>query len=105
MSTALEDSEDVSWITGHSLGGAAATFYKMVIDSPNAELVTFGAMPTYPTSASTATFYDWNGEGGVAPGEIPDKENYEGIRYFHKFDPATSYYFQMMSAKHQVETP
>merc|ERR550514_1046729 len=40
--------EDVSWITGHSLGGAAATLYSMVIDKGRqpSRLVTFGAVAT-----------------------------------------------------------
>merc|ERR1711871_1033727 len=55
--------EDVSWITGHSLGGAAATFYKMVVDTPDSEikptLVTFGALPTALISTDGASQINW----------------------------------------------
>jgi hypothetical protein len=97
-----EIDEDVTWITGHSLGGAAATLYKLVIDSPLAELVTFGAIPTKPIWTDNAKYFKW--PDSTDPEEAaPRTDSIEGTRYFHKFDPATSYYMHMMTQKHEVK--
>merc|ERR1711988_718681 len=75
--------EDVSWITGHSLGGAAATIYKMLIDSPSAELVTFGALPTLPLNTDGAKYFKW--PDSTDSGKPAARGLVDGTRYFHKF--------------------
>merc|ERR1712091_763823 len=80
--------EDISWITGHSLGGAAASLYKMVADvnsvSTIPTLVTFGALPTAPRSPSEAICFNWSKEDNCKSTPTSSVSEVEGFRYFHK---------------------
>jgi len=110
--------EDVSWVTGHSLGGAAATLYQMVVDSTitgkKPTLVTFGALPTELISTAGATSMNWpcsnaqfeaDGCAGTSTTFVPASVGeVTGLRYFHKFDPAAGFYNSMMLLKHEVSS-
>merc|ERR1719453_660341 len=110
--------EDISWVTGHSLGGAAATLYQMVVDSTytgkKPTLVTFGALPTELISTAGATSMNWpcsnaqfeaDGCAGTSTTFVPASVGeVTGLRYFHKFDPAAGFYNSMMLLKHEVSS-
>jgi len=87
------------FITGHSLGGAAASLYKAAT-SFAAELVTFGAPPLFLDydPASTKLKGEYEVDGGYLVSETTTPASVvslplAGTRYFHKFDPVPGYYF------------
>merc|ERR1711988_1276603 len=96
------------YITGHSLGGSAATVYMSLanIVSPGIELVTFGAPATTQMDPTIVADYQINFKTG-APKTNPitnEIKSAEGLvftipsfpgstRFFHKFDPAPGFYF------------
>jgi len=100
----------LTWITGHSLGGSAATLYAMTDYGNGATLVTFGALPTGHLGVSTATAFNFPCEtyetnscaGTGLPGAGAASSQATGVRYFHKFDPASGFYFNLMTLKHEV---
>jgi hypothetical protein len=98
----------ISHVTGHSLGGSAATLYSLLMDTSavlgSPKLVTFGAMPTLPIYTSEAVFYDWNGVSSD-PSAVPTRGTISGTRYFHKFDPATSFWMNFGLMEHELDTP
>jgi hypothetical protein len=103
-----QDVDEVSWITGHSLGGAAATIYKMV--GGEGDLVTFGAPPTAPMEYDPALVkYEMDFPdiepiyGSTLPSSVISSGNpITGTRYFHKFDPVPGFYFNVLYWKHQI---
>jgi hypothetical protein len=101
-----------TYITGHSLGGAAATMYAGMLGT--GALVTFGAPPTTYRSFLVP---------GLSPPTITDKLNVAtfaksfnfvppdkyfppmgSVRYFHKFDPIPSFYFSFGLWAHGTES-
>merc|ERR1711988_1063815 len=73
-------------------------------------LVTFGAMPTGHLQVSKATSFVFPCEtystdscaGSGSPGAGVPSSQATGVRYFHKFDPASAFYFSFMTLKHEV---
>merc|ERR1712139_662427 len=120
------DGYSLSHVTGHSLGGAAATIYEALYDTGG--LVTFGAPPTaLPDYDKDKTFlkgefnikindyetYNYKslslvdtGEElkieGAAVGPSNPEGMVDGTRYFHKFDPVPGFYQNSMIWGHQV---
>jgi len=110
MDSMLSSLGKVPYITGHSLGGSAATLYAEKSGS-YVELVTFGAMPTTPIDykpASVKCELDWVGgkckSGGYTPPSFQTPTLPNSFRYFHKFDPIPGYYFSLTTWKHVSET-
>jgi hypothetical protein len=101
---------ELTWVTGHSLGGAAATLYAMTNYGNGVSLVTFGAMPTGHLEVGGATAFVFPCEtystdscaGSGSPGAGAASSQVTGVRYFHKFDPASGFYFNSISLKHEV---
>jgi len=108
QASSIKDSID--YITGHSLGGAAATLFKLFATDAfdivsTSELVTFGAPPTSPYgkvklkgqySIDKDMLYDTVTPSGTF------KTDVEGIRFFHKFDPVAGFYFNFGMWTHAV---
>jgi len=98
--------EFLPYITGHSLGGSAATLYAEKYGS-YVELVTFGAMPTTPFDYKPKAVkceLDWAvgicKKSGHTPPSFQTPTLPNSFRYFHKFDPIPGYYFSMTAWKH-----
>jgi len=93
--------EDTSgwYITGHSLGGAAASLFKAATGFAG-NLVTFGTPPLFldyvPGKTELKGEYAVDGDyfkgANPMPGS-PVSLPQTGVRYFHKFDPVPGYYF------------
>jgi len=104
-------------VTGHSLGGAAATIFASTGAAPNAALTTFGAPPTL---MSTYDQMKTNLKGKYDIMENQFKKvnkgmdnswqpavvttSVTGTRYFHKFDPVPGYYFNGLVWDHGVSS-
>jgi len=88
------------FVTGHSLGGAAAVVYNKIVGG---SLVTFGAPATYYrsfgvsglTSPSVTTGYEIKTKLPVSvPSTLPTYScGGSSVRYFHKFDPIPGFYY------------
>merc|ERR1719473_640342 len=129
VSTMAQSRAQLSFVTGHSIGGAAATLWKQSVGGSEA-LSTFGAPPTALATYSKAdnTYlkgqYDLKSQSWVATdqGYLLDVFLHEGLeqvdnaawkpqakpqpvqgtRYFHKFDPIPGYYFNTGKYSHSV---
>merc|ERR1719231_124824 len=93
------------YVTGHSLGGSAASLYASLGVSPGAYLVTFGSSPMYPKTSFESSGYPRTPVGSkwVNMVDLTSTENSAGVtfsypfqvypdsvRFFHKFDPISS---------------
>jgi hypothetical protein len=90
------------YVTGHSLGGSAASLYADLGVSPGGFLVTFGSSPMFPKTAFT-TKRTPVGKMWISMTDLKSTTNTKGVtfsypfqvypdsvRFFHKFDPISS---------------
>merc|ERR1719231_1331024 len=98
----LTDGMEEPYVTGHSLGGSAASLYASLGVSPGAFLVTFGSSPMFPKTAFE-TKRSPVGSKWVNMVDLTSTENTKSVtfyypfqvypasvRFFHKFDPIPS---------------
>merc|ERR1719502_1853915 len=88
------------YVTGHSLGGAAANVYHKIVGG---SLVTFGAPPTYFRALGKSGLAPPSVTKGFeiktklpvpVPGTLPTYScGGSSLRFFHKFDPIPGFYY------------
>merc|ERR1711871_1712338 len=61
-------------------------------------------MPTLPKYTTDAKYFNWKGDSSD-PGSVPVRSTISGTRYFHKFDPATSFWMAFGLLSHELDTP